>query len=59
MQRDTLLSYYGSVECEKIILVHGEMSGKIELARELQEEISKNDNTSKVIVANRGYKLSL
>jgi hypothetical protein len=35
------------------------MSGKIELARELQEEISKNDNTSKVIVANRGYKLSL
>ena len=58
-QRDTLLSYYGSVECEKIVLVHGEMDGKIGFAKELQEEISKNDNTSKVVVANKGYSLSL
>lgn len=58
-QRDTLLSYYGSVECEKVVLVHGEINGKIAFAKDLQEEISKNDNTSKVIVANRGYKLLL
>lgn len=58
-QRDTILRYYGSVECEKIILVHGEMGGKIEFAKDLQEEISKNDNTSKVVVANKGYVLSL
>lgn len=58
-QRDTLLSYYGAVECEKIILVHGEMQGKTSFAKELQEEISKNNNTGKVVVANKGYKLSL
>ena len=59
MQKDSLLKIYGATECEKIVLVHGEMNGKIEFAKELQEEISKNDNTSKVIIANKGYQLSL
>lgn len=59
MQKDSLLKIYGATECEKIVLVHGEMNGKIEFAKELQEEISKNNNTSKVIIANRGYMLSL
>lgn len=59
MQRDSLLKVYGATECEKIILVHGEMNGKIAFAKDLQEEISKNDNTSKVIIANKGYQLSL
>lgn len=59
MQKDSLLKTYGATECEKVILVHGEMNGKIEFAKELQEEISRNDNTGKVIIANKGYKLSL
>ena len=59
MQYDSLLKTYGVVECEKIILVHGQMNGKIEFARELQEEISKNNNTSKVIICNKKYVLSL
>lgn len=59
MQRDSLLKYYGSVECRKIILVHGEMNGKLEFTKDLQEEISKNDNTSKIVVANKGYELLL
>lgn len=59
MQRDSLIKVYGATECEKIVLVHGEMNGKIAFAKDLQEEISKNDNTSKVIIANKGYKLSL
>jgi metallo-beta-lactamase family protein len=29
MQRDSLLKVYGATECEKIVLVHGEMNGKI------------------------------
>ena len=58
-QRDTLLSYYGAVECEKIVLVHGEVQGKVGFAKELQEEISKNNNTGKVVVANKGYELLL
>ena len=59
MQKDSLLNIYGATECEKIILVHGEMDSKIEFAKELQDEISKNNNTSKVVVANKGYTLSL
>ena len=59
MQRDSLLKYYGSVECRKIILVHGEMQGKIDFTKDLQEEISKNDNTGKIVVAQKGYELSL
>lgn len=59
MQKDSLLKYYGSVQCEKIVLVHGEMNAKMDFTKELQNEISKNDNTSKVVVAQRGYELSL
>ncbi len=59
MQYDSLLKTYGAVECEKIILVHGQMDGKIEFAKELQEEVSKNNNTSKVIICNKKYVLSL
>lgn len=59
MQRDSLLNYYGSVECEKVVLVHGEMQGKIDFAKDLQDEISKNNNTSRVIVAQKGYELSV
>ena len=59
MQKDSLIRTYGATECEKVVLVHGEMNGKIAFAKELQEEISKNNNTSKVIVANSGYELSL
>lgn len=59
MQRDSLLKVYGTTECEKVVLVHGNMDGKIDFAKDLQEEISRNDNTGKVIVANKGYELSL
>lgn len=59
MQRDSLLKIYGATQCEKIILVHGEMNGKITFAKDLQEEISKNNNTSKVIICNKKYKISL
>ena len=59
MQRDSLLKTYGATECEKVVLVHGCMSGKIEFAKDLQEEISKNNNTSRVVIANKGYGLSL
>lgn len=59
MQRDSLLKVYGATECEKIILIHGDMNAKIDFAKSLQEEVSKNNHTSKVVVANKGYALSL
>lgn len=58
-QRDSLLQYYSSVDCEKVLLVHGDMDGKVEFASDLEEAISKNDKTSKVICVNKGYSLSI
>lgn len=58
-QRDSLLEYYSNVDCEKVLLVHGEMSGKIEFASDLEKAISKNDKTSKVICVNKGYSISI
>ena len=59
MQKDSLLDYYSNVDCEKILLVHGDMNGKAKFANELESAISKNDKTSKVICVNRGHILSL
>lgn len=59
MQRDSLLRNYGKVNAEKLVLVHGDMNGKIEFSKKLQEELSKNDLTTRVICANKDYSLTL
>lgn len=59
MQQDSLLKYYSNIDCEKIILVHGEMSGKLKFAQMLEEAISKKDRTSKVVCSNKGYSLTI
>ena len=59
MQKDDLLRYYSSVDCEKILLVHGDMQGKISFANELESAVSKNNKTSKVVCVNKGYAITL
>lgn len=59
MQRDSLLKNYGNVQAEKIILVHGEMNGKVQFAKELQEELSKNNLTTKVVCATKDYEITI
>ncbi len=59
MQREDLLWYYSEVQCEKIALVHSEMSSKIVFAKNLQEEISRKNKTSKVICINSGSVINL
>jgi predicted metal-dependent RNase len=59
MQRDSLIDYYSDVECEKIILVHGDKNAKIALAQELENAISKKDKTSKVVCTSQGYTLTI
>ena len=59
IQRDSLIKYYGSVSAEKLILVHGDMNNKIPFSKDLQEEISKNNLTTKVICANKDYSVKL
>ena len=58
-QYDTLLDYYSHIQAEKIILVHGEMNGKIEFSKALQEQISKNNFTTKVVCATKGYSITI
>ena len=57
MQRSELLKYYSDMNCEKIVLVHGNFKDKVEFSRDLQSEISKKNRSSKVVVANRSTTL--
>lgn len=59
MQRDSLLKYYSNVDCEKIILVHGETDSKLSFAEELRKRLSKNNKTSKVVVTTQDYSVGL
>lgn len=58
-QRDTLLQYYSDVDCEKVMLVHGDMDGKLDFASDLAHEISKKNKTSKVICVNKDYMIKM
>lgn len=58
-QRDELLNYYSDVDCERVLLVHGDMDSKREFAIDLEQEISKKNKTSKVVCVNKSYMLGL
>jgi metallo-beta-lactamase family protein len=59
MQHDDLLEYYSNVQCEKVALVHGDYENKCAFAKELQEEISKKNKTSRVVCVNNGTEILL
>lgn len=54
MQSDSLLDYYGKVDAQKIVLVHGEMEGKKRFAAELQERLSANNLSTQPVVCQKG-----
>lgn len=53
MQKKDLLDYYSSINSEKIALVHSDFDNKCKFAKELQLEVSKKNNTSKVVPVNK------
>lgn len=57
MNRADLMEYYGSVQADKIALVHGEFEAKAVFAKELQDEIYKKNKTGKVICVNRSTEI--
>lgn len=59
LQKNDLLNYYSEIQCEKIALVHAEFDDKVKFAKELQEYISKKNNTSKVVVVNKSTEILL
>lgn len=59
MQKQDMLKYYGELNCEKIALVHGEFKAKCGFAKELQERISKNNGSAKVVCVNKATEVLL
>lgn len=59
IQRDDLVNYYKSLNCEKIVLVHGELKARLELKEDLEKAISDCCKSTRVIIANKGTKISL
>ena len=56
---DDLVEYGSSLNTNKVVLVHGSAESKKCLAQDLTDAISKNNNTYKVISANRGLIINL
>lgn len=54
-----LVTYGSSLNTNKVVLVHGSEQSKQCLKESLNDAISKNDKTYKVICANRGMMISL
>ena len=59
MQHDDLVKYYKSLNCEKIYLVHGEPKARLELKEDLEKAISDCCKSTRIIIANKGAKISL
>lgn len=59
IQKQDMLKYYSDINTEKICLVHGDFDGKLSFAKELQEEITRKNKTSKVIVVNKSTEILL
>lgn len=58
MQRNEMLNYYKSINCEKIYLVHSD-SHKIEFKHDLENAIADCLKSTKVVAVNSGTKISL
>ncbi len=59
MQYQDLINYYSDISADKVCLVHGEQNGKLEFAKDLQNEIEKKGNRSRVICVNRYMSINL
>ena len=57
MQRNEMLNYYKSINCEKIYLVHSD-SNKIEFKHDLENAIADCLKSTKVVAVNSGTKIS-
>ena len=59
MQHDDLVKYYKSINCEKIYLVHGDEQARIELKQDLEKALGDCCKSTRVVIVNKGTKISL
>ena len=58
-QRQDLINYYKTLNCEKIVLCHGDEQARLELKEDLEKELSDMCKSTRVVIANKGIKISL
>ena len=59
IQHDDLVKYYKSINCEKIYLVHGDEQARLELKEDLEDALTDCCKSTRVIIVNKGTKISL
>ena len=59
IQRNELVWYLNTINCEKIYLVHGSQQARIDLAQTLRDKISKSNKTTKVVIVTKGTTCNL
>lgn len=59
MQRKDLINYYKGINCEKIYLVHGDLQARLELKEDLEKELRDMCKSTRVVIVNKGTKISL
>lgn len=57
IQRDSIVKEYGKINAEKLLLVHGDMDGRISVKPEIEEELSKNNLSTKVVIAQKNMEV--
>ena len=59
MQREDLIKYYKSINCEKIYLVHGDTNARLDLKEDLENALTECYKSTRVVVVNKGTRISL
>ena len=59
IQREDMINYYKSINCEKIYLCHGDEQARIELKEDLEKALADCYKSTRVIIVNKGTKISL
>ena len=59
IQREDMIKYYKSFNCEKIILCHGDELAKKELKEDLEKALADCCKSTRVVIVNKGTKISL
>ena len=54
---EELMAYYTEIPYNKICLVHGEMTGKVEFAKSLKDKLASNGKSARVIAVNADTKI--
>lgn len=59
MQHEDLVNYYKDIVADKIYLLHGDEQARLDLKKELKEQLAKMSKTTKVSIVNKSTVISM